>query len=66
MHRALLAGAALALALLVAALAGVGRVAERRPTADAVGGSSVVAEPGLPTLPEVDDSEASASPRLTR
>ena len=53
-------------ALLIGALAGVEWWAEHQWPADAVVRPADLADPGLPTWAEVEDTDVSASPHLTR
>jgi hypothetical protein len=63
--RKLLVAFGLALALVLAALAGVERVAGRHPSADGPV-RTPAAEPSLPSVGEAGDTEPAASPALTR
>ena len=58
-------GAGLGVGLLLAALAGVEHVSERRPSATAPKRATLVPERDLPTGAELEEAEVSASPRLT-
>lgn len=53
-------------ALLLGALAGVEWWAEHQSAVVTVAHPAEFSDPGLPTVPEIGDTEASASPRLTR
>ena len=64
--RKLLVAFGLALALVLAALAGVERVAGRHPSANGPVRATPTAEPSLPSAGEAGDIEPAASPALTR
>lgn len=53
-------------ALLLGALAGVEWWAEHQWSVETVAQPAEFADPGLPTAPEVEATEASASPHFTR
>ena len=72
MRGRLLAGAAVGVALLLAALAAVESVSERQPAADLAEPAAMPAEvtvppsEELPSAPELSESEAFAGPMFTR
>jgi len=62
MRQKLVVGAVIAFALAMATLE---HVAGKHPTTDAPGITQEMSRPPLPTQPEIEDSNASASPQLT-
>ncbi len=66
MPRKLLVALGLAVALAVAALAGVERIADRHPNADVPQHAAPISEPALPSAAEAGNVDPSASPVLAR
>lgn len=66
MPRRLLVAFGLALALVLAALAGVERATGRHPGADGPVRATPAAESSLPSVGDAGDTEPAASPALTR